>query len=124
MLGPRGDGSPRNVNLVAAAGVDLQQSLPGTVDPSPEMTTAPSPVAPEPLETSPARGPPRLPPLVPPSGASQVHPATAVEGGGGGGVEGIGWERPPPVPVDTDAANSEVCTWAARDETLSQGNME
>ena len=90
--------------------MDLQQSLPGTVDPSPEMTVAPSPVAAPmanaamtaPLEASPAKGPPRLPPLVPPSGANQVHPAALEDG-----VERIGWERPP-VPVDTDAANSEV----------------
>ena len=95
----------------AAAGVDLQQSLPGTVDPSPEMTTAPSPVAAPmvtaavtaPVEASPAKGPPRLPPLVPPAGANQVHPAAL----DGGGVGSIGWERPS-VPVDTEAANSEV----------------
>ena len=98
------------LDFIAAGGVDLQQSLPGTVDPSPEMTTVPSPVAAPtaavaataPVEASPAKGPPRLPPLVPPPGANQVHPA-ALEGG----VEGIGWERPS-VPVDTDAANSEV----------------
>ena len=84
-----------------AGGVDLQQSLPGTVDPSPEMTAAPSPVAaPTAVEASPAKGPSRLPPLVPPPGTNQVHPA-AMEGR----VEG--WERPS-LPVDTDAANSEV----------------
>ena len=92
--------------------MDLQQSLPGTVDPSPEMTTAPSPVVAAPImavaetsvpvETSPARGPTKLPPLVPPPVTNQVRPA-ALEGG----VESIGWERLP-VPVDTDAANSEV----------------
>ena len=86
--------------------MDLQQSLPGTVDPSPEMTVAPSPVAAPmangALEASPAKGPPRLPPLVPPSGVNQVHPAALEDS-----VERIGWDRPP-VPVDTDAANSEV----------------
>ena len=98
------------LECIAAGGVDLQQSLPGTVDPSPEMTVAPSPVAAPianaamtaPMEASPAKGPPRLPPLVPPSGSNQVHPAALEDG-----VERIGWDRPP-VPVDTDAANSEV----------------
>ena len=92
---------------MAAGVVDLQQSLPGTVDPSPEMTMAPSPVAAPmanaaAMEASPVKGPPRLPPLLPPSGANQVHPAALEDG-----VERIGWDRPP-VPVDTDAANSEV----------------